>query len=242
MARIAVIGAGLAGLVVATRLQQEHDVVVFDKSRGTGGRMATRYAGDYEFDHGAQFFTARTTEFQAFLEPLVERGVVANWRARFAEIDGTTLSSCREWNDDYPHYVGAPRMNLVGKTLASDLDVHLGVTVSKLKCGADGWQLTDLAGNYLGDFDWVVLAMPAAQTAALAPVESELQQQSMEAEMQACFTLMLGFESPLDLDWQAALIQNSDINWISVNSSKPGRSALFTLVIQSTSEFVESRR
>ena len=70
MRRVAVIGAGLSGLA-ARELSESSEVTVFEKSRGYGGRMATRYGGDFEFDHGAQFFTARSAEFQEFLEPLI---------------------------------------------------------------------------------------------------------------------------------------------------------------------------
>jgi predicted NAD/FAD-dependent oxidoreductase len=84
---IAVVGAGLPGLVAARQLQAFADVTVFEKSRGAGGRMATRYAGEFKFDHGAQFFTARTTAFRDFLEPLLSEGVIADWPARFAELD-----------------------------------------------------------------------------------------------------------------------------------------------------------
>ena len=85
--RIAIIGAGLSGLVLARRLASRADVRVFEKSRGPGGRAATRRVGDYSFDHGTQFFTARTRPFRAFLEPLRAAGVVADWPARFAELD-----------------------------------------------------------------------------------------------------------------------------------------------------------
>ena len=81
MTRVAVIGAGLSGLVVARRLKGVADIVLFEKSRGAGGRIATRYAGDFEFDHGAQFFTARTESFRKFLEPFIVDGTVADWPA-----------------------------------------------------------------------------------------------------------------------------------------------------------------
>jgi predicted NAD/FAD-dependent oxidoreductase len=74
MKRIAIIGAGLSGLVLARRLGDIAQVTIFEKFRSVGGRMATRYAHDYEFDHGAQFFTARTLEFREFLQPLVDDG------------------------------------------------------------------------------------------------------------------------------------------------------------------------
>jgi predicted NAD/FAD-dependent oxidoreductase len=68
--KIAIIGAGIAGLTLATLLNQNQpdiDVVHFEKSRGVGGRMATRYTATHSFDHGAQFFTLRTNSFRDFL-------------------------------------------------------------------------------------------------------------------------------------------------------------------------------
>ena len=53
--RLVVVGAGLAGLTAAQALTDAFDVIVLDKGRGFGGRMATRRIGDATFDHGAQF-------------------------------------------------------------------------------------------------------------------------------------------------------------------------------------------
>ena len=125
MTRVAIIGAGLSGLVVAQRLQSSADITIFEKSRGVGGRMATRYAGDFEFDHGAQFFTARTDAFKSFLEPLIDDGVVANWKAAFAEFDRGNMKALRSWGGDYPHYVGTPRMNSIGRYLSADSNIDL---------------------------------------------------------------------------------------------------------------------
>lgn len=240
MTNVAVIGAGLSGLVVARELQETHAVTVFEKSRGVGGRMATRYEHGFEFDHGAQFFTAHSPDFRQYLKPLIERGVVATWRARFAELERNEIVSRRDWDDDYPHYVGAPRMNAIGKDLAADLIVRRNTTVSKLERQSGGWTLLDSSGKNLGRFDWVVLTMPAAQTAALAPEHSRLREHCDSASMRACFALMLGFDAPLPLPWQAALVRGADISWVSVNSSKPGRPEPFTLVVHSTNAFADA--
>ena len=167
MRRVAVIGAGLSGLIAARELRDCSEVTVFEKSRGYGGRLATRYGGDFEFDHGAQYFTARSAEFQEFLEPLIAQGAVACWRARFAELDRDTVVATRDWDDAFPHYVGAPRMNAIGRSLADGLTIRQNTTVTHLDREADGWSLADSDGNALGRFDWVVCALPAAQTAAL---------------------------------------------------------------------------
>ncbi|MGB5412944.1 MAG: FAD-dependent oxidoreductase [Woeseiaceae bacterium] len=240
MKRIAVIGAGLAGLVVARELGQDNEVTVFEKSRGVGGRIATRYAGDYEFDHGAQFFTARSRQFQTFLQPLIAQGVVADWQARFAEFDRSEIVTTRQWQDDYPHYVGTPRMNVIGKWLARDIDVRLQTTVGRIDRSDNGWSIHDSEETPLGHFDWVVSSAPAAQTAALLSASSAISVAGKSAGMRACRGLMLAFERPLELPFDAALVRNADISWISVNSSKPGRSEPACLVVHSSNAWADN--
>ena len=240
MRRVAVIGAGLSGLVAARELRECSEVTVFEKSRGYGGRIATRYGGGFEFDHGAQYFTARSAEFQRFLEPLIAQGAVASWNARFAELDRDALATTRDWDDAFPHYVGAPRMNAIGRHLANGLTIRPNTTLAHLYREADGWSLADSDGNALGHFDWVVCALPAAQTAALVPPRSRLHQLAEEVQMRACYALMLGFDRPLRLPWQAALVNGADISWISVNSSKPRRAKKFTLVVHSTNAYADA--
>lgn len=239
MTKIAVIGAGLAGLVLSRELSRHYDVTVFEKSRGVGGRMSTRYAGDFEFDHGAQFFTAQSQRFRSFLQPLIDQGVVRAWPARFAELDGNKLVSNKTWAIDHARYVGAPRMNAIGKHLARGLDVRLQQTVGHLERTDNRWMLFDSQASTLGSFDWVVCTAPAAQTAALCPATSSVYQAGKAARMKACFALMLGFDQEIDLTFDAAEIRGRDISWISANSSKPGRPDGTSFVVHSTNEWAD---
>ncbi len=241
MMRIGVVGAGLSGLVLARRLSRVADVAVFEKSRGPGGRVATRYAGSFEFDHGAQFFTARTAAFRELLQPLLADGIIANWPAEFVELDRDRVTASRQWHDDYPHYVGVPRMNSIGKYLAAGLDISYETTVDRLARKGRSWALFDSANNDLGRFDWLVLTMPAPQTRQLVSELDDVVALCDEREMRACVAMMLGFTEPLDLRWHAALVRNTDISWVSVNSSKPGRGDAFTLVVHSTNAWADSR-
>ncbi len=131
MANIAVIGAGLAGLTVAHHLGKTHEVSVFEKSRGVGGRMATRYADRFEFDHGAQFFTVNSTAFREFVQPMVERRVIGACCGIFAELDRDRIAKTRQWDPEYPHYVGTPGMNAVGKWLSKGYDVRRQTTIAR---------------------------------------------------------------------------------------------------------------
>ena len=51
--------------------------------------------------------------------------LVAQVTEELAELRGGDVSSNRHWGGEYPHFVGVPGMNAVGKALASDLDVRL---------------------------------------------------------------------------------------------------------------------
>jgi renalase len=69
--KIAIIGAGISGITLAKELEDIAQVKIFEKSRGVGGRMSTRYVEDFAFDHGTQCFSARTKNFQKFLAPFI---------------------------------------------------------------------------------------------------------------------------------------------------------------------------
>ena len=202
--------------------------------------MATRYAGNFEFDHGAQFFTARTHAFRSFLQPLIDDGVVAHWKAEFAEFDRSSMTTLRSWDDEYPHYVGAPRMNSIGKVLSADLNIAFDTAITAIARNKDGWALSDGGGTQSGPFDWLVVTSPAPQTAALAEAFPDLVAYCRERNMLGCFALMLGFAKPIDLQWQAALVRDADISWISVNSSKPVRKSPFSLVVHSTNAWADA--
>lgn len=87
--KVAIIGAGMTGLMSAHLLEQAFasygqaiDICIFEKSAGVG-RLATRYNQpkphsklQWQFDFGAQFFTAKSEAFQAYLQPWLERGVI----------------------------------------------------------------------------------------------------------------------------------------------------------------------
>lgn len=76
------IGAGIAGLTCARQLKAKgFRPMVFEKSRGLGGRLSTRRLEDgVSFDHGAQYLTARSAAFQNFLRQAAEAEVVEHWR------------------------------------------------------------------------------------------------------------------------------------------------------------------
>ncbi len=79
---IAVVGAGISGLLLASALRARGEsVIVLEKSRGMGGRLATKRVGNAVFDQGAQFFTAKDSRFSELVAHWQARGVVTHWPA-----------------------------------------------------------------------------------------------------------------------------------------------------------------
>lgn len=237
--RVAIIGAGMAGLVAARALQTQCEVVVFEKSRGVGGRIATRQHEQFFFDHGAQFFYAKTDSFQAYLAPYLAQGVVQIWQGRFQERDSSDVLSTREWTQTPAHYVGVPSMNALPKALAEGLDIRRMTRISQIEKTAHGWRLGSHDGFAQTEFDWVILAIPVEQAQTLLPADIAFAPVLDSIKMQACYSLMLGFAIPPAMDFDAALIHGADISWISLNSSKPGRSPYPTLLVHSTNRWAE---
>ena len=231
--KIAIIGAGLSGLVLAQKLAREHDVTVFEKARGPGGRMSTRRATPYAFDHGAQYFTAATAEFQDFLAPHREAGLVTKWDAPIETVSGARIS-------DKAKYIATPGMNSLCKHLAQPLDLRVACQIETLERTDGRWTLITKDGSREGAFDWVVSSAPSVQTAALFPTNFSGQTTLSTVEMVGCFSLMLGFEVPLDLKMEALKSGEAPIGWMAVNSKKPQRPGAFSLLIQSDNRWAEA--
>jgi len=230
--KIAIIGAGLAGLTLARKLQTHHSVTVLEKARGPGGRMSTRRAAPYAFDHGAQYFTAQTEAFQHFIKDMKSLDLIAPWPGDIALIGGAHVS-------EKPKYVATPSMNAICKHLAQDVDVQTQTHAETLKRTQESWVIEDKNGASYGPFDWVISSAPSVQTAALFP-DRFLHQKTLEnVQMSGCFSLMLGFETPLDLPWTALKSGRPPVGWMAVNSNKPHRPTPYAILIQSTNAWAE---
>lgn len=246
MMRLAIVGAGLSGLTLARLLSPHMEVTLFEKSRGVGGRMATRRAEPFQFDHGAQYFTARAEPFQNFIAPFLASGLIKQWDTTYAQFDGTRRhNTSKNTGDDsapQPRYVAVPGMTALAKHLADGQRLHLGQRVARLEKidPPNAWRLFDDNGDSLGIFDWVISTAPAPQTAALLPPDCAFHSDVEAIQMRACFALMLGFERPLPLDFDAAHVTHSDVSWIAVNSTKPGRDNPWTLLVHSSSDYAEA--
>lgn len=239
MKHIAIIGAGLSGLALATQLADTAHITIFEKHPHVSGRMATREHDGYAYDHGAQFFTVKHPAFQRLVDAMVTQGVVARWDAKFAEIDGVRIKACRDWDSGFPHYVGVPSMASIGQWMSTQLkqkgvQILCNSQVGALKRVRNAWALLGRDGQELGHFDWVITATPAPQAVQLLPDNVAYLPQLNEVQMLPCYSLMLGFDQAIARSWDVAHVANHPrLSWISVNASKPQRYQPTSVVVMS---------
>jgi len=205
--RVAVIGAGIAGLACARRLADAGlKVVVFDKGRNIGGRTATRHvARDIQFDHGAQYFTARTKEFISVLENMLRAGAVATW----------------DEASEKPHFVGTPGMTALAKHIGRDLELHQSAEVAAVHQTRKGWTVSLGIEEY--KFDWVIVTIPAPQIPHLLPQCSSFAAEFAGVCFAPCLTLMAALETAASRPFVTRADPDDPLAWIAEDSSKPDR-------------------
>ena len=222
VARVAIVGAGLAGLAAARTLQDHGlEVTVFDKSRGVGGRLATRRAAGLTFDHGAQYFTVRDDGFRRLVTSWCERGLVEPWDCRIGVVEDGRL---REAGPERERFVAVPGMNALAKHLAADLDVVRDTGIAGLEREGQRWALRDLAGGRVDAFDRVIVATPAPQAVALLTGASEaLAAVAGRVSYAPAWAVMLVPCVPLTVAHDAIRFGDGPLAWAARDGAKPGR-------------------
>jgi predicted NAD/FAD-dependent oxidoreductase len=238
LAKIAVIGAGVAGLTAARRLAPHAEVELFEKSRGPGGRLANRRTDRFAFDFGAQYFTARDPAFRSEVERLAALDIVRPWPCRFVEIERNLIVTAQRWDDGGPHFVGTGRMTAMAASWAEGLAIRRMTRITGLGQTPGGWVLATENGG-VGPYDFVVVAIPAPQAAAIIPARSALRDIAGTIEMSGCFALMLGYDSLPDLGFDAARFKGSALSWLTLCQSRPGHTGGAGMVILSDNEWAD---
>jgi len=207
---------------------QGHEVVVFERSRGPGGRAATRHIEGIDmpkhargstlaFDHGAQYFTARDPRFQAVVDRWLSDRIVGKWDGRLVSFDS------EGWEDlasETNRYVGLPGMSAIAKAMAEPLDVRYGQRVEAVRLKPDA---TFILEPSLGEFDRVILAVTADQAKPLVAHVPELVAKLDTVVTRPCWAVMAAFEERVPARFDGAFVNGSPIGWMARNQSKPKR-------------------
>lgn len=249
--KIAVVGAGLSGLTAGKILASAgHEVVIFEKSRGFGGRMATRYAGkelECRLDHGVSHFSVTNPEFSKAAEEWKSKGLIQEWGQDFSYFDGQRLLS-RSPIQETSLFTSVSGMNEIGRYLGRLCDVEFSSKVGGLtyfggnRTRKKPWMINFESGQVVSA-DAVIISTPAPQAYGVLGMSQDetdtlkMIRQIDEIHYHSAFTLMVGFKGISIPSWQGIECENSTISFISNESLKRGEKETLYLSVQSTYEF-----
>lgn len=207
--KIAVIGAGMAGLSCATMLASSgYDVHVFDKGRTPGGRLSTRRNEQGWFNHGAQFFTARDPKFVTAVNTWKAHGLItelAEQPAQLGSPDCAIPLSAR--------YIGTPAINDLARSMASGLSVRCGTEITRAEQIEGKWLLSDQTGSRVDLFDYLAVAIPASQAATLLADVAPIRMATENIAYAPCWAALFTTRTPVVTDWSNAFITDSVLSW-----------------------------
>ncbi len=239
------------------------EITIFEKSLSVG-RLATRYRTDiytnknWQWAFGAQFFTAKSASFQQFIEPWLKTGLLQPWRAQVVNLipinannQTPDIQPKEQWNSTQARYISTPKMTSWGRALADELQhttINFKTRVAPLaqynqtlaNKTSKKTELFDEEGSSLGSFDWVICTAPNGQAIEFMAASgfSEVEKIT-EPQMQACYTLMLGWSNkqPLpealscqEMAWDVAYMQDSILDRIFIEHQKPAHDELLPSV------------
>jgi len=236
--RVVVVGAGISGLMAARLLAEEHEVIVLDKGKTAGGRCATRRIGTATFDHGAQFFTTRTAQFESVVAQWVKGGVTRKWCRGFA----TGGDSARAGGDGFPRYIGTQGMTTITKYLARGIDVCCNSFVFAITrtSGPQSWRIGLDDGSSI-TADALIVTTPLPQLySLLITADVEMPEALYKTEYDRTLTLLATLDGPTNIAPPGALQEPSDVVSFVADNLQKQISTTAAITLNATAAFSEA--
>ena len=208
-------------MAARTLLERGRTVHVIDKGRSVGGRLATRRIGETGLaDHGAQFFTVRTSTLQSYVDRWRAQDLVYVWGTGWS--DGSVK---RTISDGHPRYAVRGGMNKLAKHLARGIDISVDRLVASLRTTAEGWALED-SGGLTYESRGLILTPPMPETLELLTASGVHLSSEDFAELRRirfgpCLCGIHAVNGDVDLPEPGAM-QNfqSEVYWVADNQAK----------------------
>lgn len=206
-----------------------HEVTIFEKNKGYGGRMATRYGGKdlaSKMDQGLSYFGVKSNEFREFTAELLDHELIQTWGDNFAAYDGENFLGSAPNQTSAACYTSTHGMNKIGKYLGRWVDIHTETKVGGLtyfgtnRSKKRSWMM-NLTSSKTFEADAVIIALPAPQ--AYGIISSTIDETNTlkivreidEVSYRPAFSLMAGYGSRETPRWEGVMCKNSPLDFIS---------------------------
>jgi len=215
--KIAIIGAGFSGCNLYNNLKDKYeDITIFEKSRGVGGRLSTKYVDDKYIDYGTSSLIPITDDLKFFCLDLTRNGVIKS---------------------KYDEFLPKTGINAICKFLINENDLIKNTKITKAINSNNKWILEDDNQNIYNDFDLLFITIPAPQISQLQiNLPNDFKEKLSKIKYDSIFTLILYSNKDLKLD-ENKLYENPDIENIINNSKKYLYKDFSSYIIHSSKEF-----
>ena len=180
--KILIIGSGIAGISSSLKLKSYGlEATIIDKGNFIGGRIGTREVKikdkSYYFYHGAQFFNAKSDNFQK----IIQNGVNKKYIKEYGSFSP-------------PRYRGFESMRDFLMNLSQNLNITQNAKVTRLIPYIDKISAIDNKSSIWQTYDGVISTLPAPQNIDLMKEFPTLKKTLKTASYDACVALMFFFD------------------------------------------------
>lgn len=221
--RIAIIGAGMAGLGAARALvQHEHSVTLFDKNTVPGGRVASESQEGFVFDTGAQNFATAGSSLDAVIHSELDTADLIRIEKPIFTHDGHHTQPGNSRVNSNPRYTYRTGNQTLPLLLAKGLDIQFGSNVDQLSKAGNSVVINEQL------YDGLILTAPVPQSSFLLWSLGE-KRPTAQAKFRSCLSVQLGYDFELDLPFHAAIDPDgtTPLQWIGIESIKsPNRAPI----------------
>ena len=226
MSSFCVIGSGISGATIANLLNKKHNVDLYDKARGLGGRSSFKRLDKIRgFDHGTQYFSPKTPEFKRFTKKLIEKKILKIW-----EGNHKFLSDKKKENKKHVKVIGRKGNNDISKYLLKNVRCYFQSELKKINFQNKKWNLIFNDGE-IRNYENLILTCPFPQLKKLSKKYIKNSFIKENVKMDANITILMEIKKT-NLGYSSFLFNDRILGWAGYENSKKrfkSKSDLWTL-------------
>ena len=226
MSSFCVIGSGISGATIANLLNKKHNVDLYDKARGLGGRSSFKRLDKIRgFDHGTQYFSPKTPEFKRFTKKLIEKKILKIW-----EGNHKFLSDKKKENKKHVKVIGRKGNNDISKYLLKNVRCYFQSELKKINFQSRKWNLIFNDGK-IRNYENLILTCPFPQLKKLSKKYIKNSFIKEKIKMDANITILIEIKKT-NLGYSSFLFNDRILGWAGYENSKKrfkSKSDLWTL-------------
>ena len=214
MSSFCVIGSGISGATIANLLNKKHNVDLYDKARGLGGRSSFKRLDKIRgFDHGTQYFSPKTPEFKKFTKKLIEKKILKIW-----EGNHKFLSDKKKENKKHVKVIGRKGNNDISKYLLKNVRCYFQSELKKINFQNRKWNLIFNDGK-IRNYENLILTCPFPQLKKLSKKYIKNSFIKEKIKMDANITILIEIKKT-NLGYSSFLFNDRILGWAGYENSK----------------------